>query len=361
VPGRCCPHCGKSRWPKGHVGRNLLTAAGVVRLERLYLACPRCDRSTAYPLDDRLGVTGFLSPQAQRLLCLAGASWSFDRAAANLQEFCGLTVCDNVIREACHQHGGLLRPWQREEPAASAAFRVADGDVEFQTDGTMVNSYAGWREMRLSIFAKRRRGKAVTGHEDWQQRKLPAPHVRVIEAGVRNSEQLGPAWRRMAVRLGLRQTADITAIADGARWIWRQLDKHLPGVAGVLDIYHASEQLWAAARQQIGGGHVGGVCVGRRASDDAVTGGGVGVAWGVVRGGVVGGAWLLRASRRSQRLCGSVGVGSVDRQRHGGGSVQAGDRASFEANGCAVEGASGRADGRPLRRPGRRSVGRILG
>lgn len=220
-------------------------------MERLYLACPRCDRSTAYPLDDRLGVTGFLSPRAQRLLCLAGASWSFDRAATNLQEFCGLTVCDNVIREACHQHGGLMRPWQREEPAASAAFRAAGGDVEFQTDGTMVNSYAGWREMRLSIFAKRRRGKAVTGHDDWQQRNLPAPHVRVIEAGVRSSEQLGPAWRRMAVRLGLRQTADITAIADGARWIWRQLDKHLPGVAGVLDIYHASEQLWAAAHQQL--------------------------------------------------------------------------------------------------------------
>jgi hypothetical protein len=58
----------------------------------------------------------------------------------------------------------------------------------------------------------------------------------------------------MATRLGLRQTADITAIADGARWIWRQLDKHLPGVAGVLDIYHASEQLWVAAHQHLGEG-----------------------------------------------------------------------------------------------------------
>jgi hypothetical protein len=221
-------------------------------LRRLYLACPRCDRSAAYPLDDRLGVAGFLSPQAQRLLCLAGASWSFDRAAANLKEFCGLTACDNVIREACRRHGGALRRWQREDPAASAAFRAAGGDVEFQTDGTMVNSYAGWREMRLSIFAKRRRGKAVTGRDDWQQRKLPAPHVRVIEAGVRSGEQLGPAWRRMAGRLGLRRAADVTAIADGARWIWRQLDKYLPGAAGVLDIYHASEQLWSAARQQLG-------------------------------------------------------------------------------------------------------------
>jgi phosphoglycolate phosphatase-like HAD superfamily hydrolase len=145
-----------------------------------------------------------------------------------------------------------MRDWQREDPAASAAFRAADGDVEFQTDGTMVNSYAGWREMRLSLFAKRRRGEAVTSRDDWQQRDLPAPHVRVIQAGIRTSEQLGPAWRRMASRLGLRETKDITVIADGAKWIWRQLDKHLPGVAGVLDIYHASAQLWAAAHGHFG-------------------------------------------------------------------------------------------------------------
>jgi hypothetical protein len=147
-----------------------------------------------------------------------------------------------------------MRDWQRDDAAASAAFQAADGDVEFQTDGTMVNSYAGWREMRLSLFAKRRRGEAVTGRDDWERRDLPAPHVRVIQAGIRTGEQLGPAWRRMAARLGLRQTADITAIADGAKWIWRQLEKHLPGVAGVLDIYHASAQLWAAAHRQFGEG-----------------------------------------------------------------------------------------------------------
>src|SRR5262245_15866463 len=107
----------------------------------------------------------------------------------------------------------------------------------------MVNSYAGWREMRLSIFAKRWHGAAVTRGDDWEQRDLPPPPGRVIQAGVRTGEQLGPARRRMATRLGIRQTADITAIADGARWIWRQLDQHLPGVAGGLDIYHAREQL----------------------------------------------------------------------------------------------------------------------
>jgi hypothetical protein len=187
-------------------------------------------------------------------LCLAGASWSFDRAAAHLKEFCGLSVCDNTIRAVCHDHGGAMRDWQRQAPAAAAAFRAADGDVEFQTDGTAVNTTAGWREMRLSIFAKRHRGRPARGADGWEQRDLPAPHVRVIQAGIRTGGQLGPAWRRMAGRLGLRQASAITALADGARWIWRQLDSHLPGCAGVLDIYHAVEQLAAAARGRFGEG-----------------------------------------------------------------------------------------------------------
>jgi hypothetical protein len=199
-------------------------------------------------------VAGFVSPHAQRLLCLAGASWSFDRAAANLKELCGLSVCDNTIRAACHAHGGAMRDWQRTAPAAAAAFRAGDGDVEFQTDGTAVNTTAGWREMRLSVFAKRHRGAPAAGRADWERRDLPAPHVRVIQAGIRTGDQLGPAWRRMAGRLGLGQASAVTALADGARWIWRQLEAHLPGAGGVLDIYHASAQLWAAARARFGEG-----------------------------------------------------------------------------------------------------------
>jgi hypothetical protein len=189
-------------------------------------------------------------------LCLAGASWSFDRASDNLKEFCGLSVCDNTIRSVCHEHGGAMRDWQRDDLRAVEAFRAADGDVEFQTDGTMVNTTDGWREMRLSIFAKRKRGTPIRGTKRWQQRDLPKPHVQVIAAAIRTSEQLGPSWWRMAVRLGLSDTSSIAVLAVGARWIWNPLSEHLPGVIGVLDIYHASEHLWDAANTHFGEGSV---------------------------------------------------------------------------------------------------------
>jgi hypothetical protein len=217
-----------------------------VTLSRVYFTCRRCG-THAHALDDRLGVDGLVSLHAQRLLCWVGAEWSFERCSRYLKDIAGMLVCDNTVRKVCHWHGGQMRTWQRENPRASVAFRAADGDVEFQTDGAAVNTTKGWREIRLSIFAKRHRGKPVTDLDSWDKQRLPAPHARVATAVIRKSGALGPSWRRAASRLGISRTAEITVLADGAKWIWKEVDRHLPGAAGVLDIYHASEHVYQTA------------------------------------------------------------------------------------------------------------------
>jgi hypothetical protein len=222
-----------------------------VTLRRRYFTCRRCGQH-AHPLDDRLGVDGFVSPRAQRLICLLGAEHSFERSARLLREVAGLSVCDNTVRTLCDQHGGAARAWQREDPKAAQPFREAKGDVEFQTDGTSVNTTNGWREIRLSIFAKRARGQSVTDLEAWNDERLPEPTSRMATAAIRTSKALGPQWRRAAGRLGIQGTADLSVVADGAKWIWTELDKNLPGATGVLDIYHASEHVHAAAVSQGG-------------------------------------------------------------------------------------------------------------
>jgi hypothetical protein len=217
-----------------------------VTLHRRYFSCRRCG-THAHALDERLGVDGFVSPGAQRLLCLLGAEHSFERSAGLLREVAGLCVCDNTIRKICDEQGGRMRAWQREQPEASQTFRTAKGDAEFQTDGTAVNTTGGWREVRLSIFAKRPRGQPITDLDDWDDQRLPEPTARVATAGIRTSEALGSQWRRAAGRLGMRRTTEVTVLADGAKWIWREVGKNLPGAAGLLNIYHASEHLHAAA------------------------------------------------------------------------------------------------------------------
>jgi hypothetical protein len=179
-----------------------------VTLRRVYFTCRKCGQH-AHPLDDRLGLEGFVSPHAQRLLCAVGAEWSFERCARYLRDLAGLVVCDNTVRKVCNCHGGLMRAWQRDDPEAARPFREAEGDVEFQTDGTCVNTVGGWREMRLSIFAKRERGEPVVDLADWDGERLPAPLVRVAVAAIRTSDALGPQWRRAAARLGVARTADL--------------------------------------------------------------------------------------------------------------------------------------------------------
>ncbi len=48
-------------------------------------------------------------------------------------------------------------------PTASEAFRAAGGDAESRTVGTMVDTTSGWREMRLSVFARRKQGRPAAG------------------------------------------------------------------------------------------------------------------------------------------------------------------------------------------------------
>jgi hypothetical protein len=223
-----------------------------VRLRRLYLVCPRCG-TPGYPLDQRLGVTGFVSPHATKLLCLAGASWSFAAAARHLAEFCGLRTCDQTIRAACHAEAGRLADWLHSDPAAGGGFAAAAGDIEFQTDGTMVNTWEGWRDMRLGVLAKRHRGQPAKARA-WDTRPLPATHARVLFGGIETAAHFGPRIRRWAGRLGIRDPAAVSVLGDGAEWIWRQARVQLPGSRGLLDIYHAAEHLAAAAQALYGEG-----------------------------------------------------------------------------------------------------------
>jgi hypothetical protein len=200
-----------------------------------------------HPADQRLGILGGRTRQAERLLCLAGGSWSFDRAAKLLQEFCGLRISDNTIRAACHAHGGGLADWQHTQPAAHQAFRQAAGDIEFETDGTCVNTREGWREVRLGVFAKRPAAQPVEPG-DWNRRHLPRPTATVLFAAIERGERFVKRWSRWLGRLGIGAKQPVYVAADGAAWIWQGVADHLSQADGVLDIYHALEHVATAAR-----------------------------------------------------------------------------------------------------------------
>ena len=147
----------------------------------------------------------------------------------------------------------MLANWLHHDKTAGAAFEAAGGDVEFQTDGTMVNTWEGWRELRLGVFAKRARGRPATAAE-WDARRLPAPAARLLFGGIETAEHFGPRIRRWAARLGIKDAGEITVLADGADWIRNQARKQLPGAAQLLDIFHGYEHLAGCAKALFGEG-----------------------------------------------------------------------------------------------------------
>ena len=119
--------------------------------------------------------------------------------------------------------------------------------MEFTTDGTSVNTTDGWREMKLGIFSKRRRGESATPAE-WDTRTLPRPHSRVCFAAIEKSDRFGSRWKAWRKRLGITRTDDVSVLADGAKWIWEEQRKHLNGAEGVLDVFHALQHVAETAK-----------------------------------------------------------------------------------------------------------------
>ena len=108
------------------------------------------------PLDQWAGVGArSLSRGARRMVTLAGSSWSFDRASNHLKEFCHISVSDDTIERVCQEEGARAQRWMSESKMPVQAFARAAGRAEFSTDGVKVNTTGGWREMRLSVLARR--------------------------------------------------------------------------------------------------------------------------------------------------------------------------------------------------------------
>jgi hypothetical protein len=215
-----------------------------VALRRRSLRCGRCEL-TAYPLDDRIGLEGFLSPQATRLACLAAATWSFDVASGRLEELAGVRIDDETIRRHCHRAAGGLAE-RRDADPPGAAFAAARGEVEFLTDGVMAPTRGGWRELKMGLFLKRPPGEPAEP-EDWAERDLPRPTASVAYATIADCESFSARWGPRARALGIDPAGALTVLGDGSEWIWRASAIQFPAASQVLDVFHAAQHIAAAA------------------------------------------------------------------------------------------------------------------
>lgn len=244
--------CGAIGRHKGVASKTVITALGAVVLFRVYFSCKVCGLG-GYFADRLLGLEGYLTRQARRLIALLGGRHSFAVAERLLDQCLGWKVSDERIRQACQAEAKPIADFRAESPAIAAAFTKAAGDVEFQVDAAKVNTTEGWRDMKIGIFARRERGDKATPAE-WDDRDLPTPTARVAFAKIETIEDFAPNWSTWATRLGITDPTKISVLGDGASWIWNAASEQFGAGPQILDIYHAAEHIADAGKRLFGEG-----------------------------------------------------------------------------------------------------------
>ena len=146
-----------------------------------------------------------------------------------------------------------MAQWHRNSPAVHEEFIEAPGVVEVTMDGTCVNTTDGWREVKAGLFSKRKLGEGVLP-DQLDNRKLPKPSVCVAFAAIEKKDRFRRHFGQWKRRLEIDTKTDVSALGDGAPWIWDVILLEFGTVRENLDVYHGLENISKAGKVLYGEG-----------------------------------------------------------------------------------------------------------
>jgi hypothetical protein len=229
-----------------------MTAVGAVAITRRYWKC-NCGSDGSYAADALLGVEGErYTKTVQKHCCRLAAEVSFASTSEHLHEMLGVDLCPETVRTLVEGHGQKMARFQPADTASDHAFRAAAGEVEFTTDAGKVNTREeGWKDLKIAVIAKREAGKPTTP-DRWQSQRLPAATIMLAFAMIAPAKAFRQHWRPRLRRLGVTCLARVHALADGASWIWKAVQRALTGCVQTLDFFHACGHLSKCAGRIFG-------------------------------------------------------------------------------------------------------------
>jgi hypothetical protein len=247
-----CAECADGMRHKGYVVGPLVTTLGSVRVRRARFRCEQCGREQ-YPHDTRLRFLGHaVSWPLAKVMGRLGAQLPFEQARQNLAEDYGVQVSKHLLQQVCEQAGAAILDREDQErerlqslPCAEQLKQLPDSPLSPEkayvfADGTMLHSDGEWREIRVASVA------AVDRNETVLTRDQRARFLSCTDFG----------WQLLLLArgAGYHRAKTRAFIADGARWLWDLADTHFPDAVQILDWYHLSEHVHAAAALLYGEG-----------------------------------------------------------------------------------------------------------
>jgi hypothetical protein len=221
-------------------------------VRRRYWKC-NCSIGGSYAADAIVGVDGRFSRVVQKHACRLAAETAFGKTRVHLKEMLGVRICANTVRTMVEGHGKAMARFQPQDTASEAAFRQAEGEVEFTVDAGKVNTREeGWKDLKIAVIQKRKAGLPVSPSEGKKKQRLPAATFTLAFAMIASISVFRRSWGRRLRRLGVDCFGAVYVLADGARWIWKAVQRVLTGCMETLDYYHACQHVNKAAQRIFG-------------------------------------------------------------------------------------------------------------
>src|SRR3989442_1933586 len=265
------PHCGQQqRRLEGTVRRMIATAFGRVQAQRRRFHCQACQRRWC-PANELFAELkgGTISAPLQEAAMQAGCSWPYRVASSLLKRLSGAQISAEEMRLLTNKQGKQRAVQQQEEAeqvCSSAAKEMASAQNAEQPmlvglDGGWVCSreQRGGMEGKVAVVCSRMEELPMPTYStafSWSQRGgpryPPKQRHRLIQrryvATFGPARQLGHQAKAAAQLLCDDPSRPVVVIADGAKWIKKQQERHFPQATCILDWAHLWREVSHAIR-----------------------------------------------------------------------------------------------------------------
>jgi hypothetical protein len=267
-----CPHCGHKLRSKGFEARQILTLVGTIRWRRRVGRCPnKCPDVQVVPLDKRLDIkpqqkTG---DEVKKQACMLAIFVPFDTARILLQQLTGMTFSTDSLWAWVQEAGQRITRQTEVELQAMAAGKMPETEflaehlkqapLAIGADGVMApirpkkGTSAGktiWREIKVGIMTR------LTERINRKSEPVAQLEQRRVAAVMGGVDEFMPVLQLEANKQGISQAQRVVWLSDGGKGFWRIFEswlKSLINVTGILDFYHATQNISKAGKAWLDG------------------------------------------------------------------------------------------------------------
>ena len=265
-----CPKCGKRLQSKGFKPRQIKSIIGEVKWERRLGRCTnKCAIGQVAPFDKELGLASNQKSDTglQQVSCLVAIFVPYETAEMLLKQLTGIEVSGQAIWEWVQSVGQRMMKMLEVELEALAAGEMpeteaisteiaahplltgADGVmVPFRPQAKTAEGKTKWREVKVAIFARLGKVRTRAG------KLIPRLHRHRVTAVLGDIDDLSERMWLESIKQGVKEAPQVVWLSDGARGLWRLFDERFqPYATGVLDFYHAVQNVWAGVKVWLDG------------------------------------------------------------------------------------------------------------